>query len=367
MAPVDRIAARTQEACHGVPAAPGRPSLGRAGTFPQLAVRGVTDGPGRRDQDEDRSFARDLNLDQIVAAVAGDREEHDLITKVLYTRLARCGRGALPAGGLPGPGGSCPARCDPAVFRADGRGTRPPAPAGRDALPLTSGRAGCSTRRPSTATRCGRWPGTWPRRRSAPAPCWPSATTCVGYVASAGFTTLASDTRDRKEALGRIRYCTRIRGGRVEVTRYTGEADYSAAVLSTFDRFKQGAVKDYLIHYRTQPGMNHIAAQIPELVARLFPEEFAALDEYCGQHAGFLDEGFGAPTGNSSSTWPTLTTSSRCAPPGCASATPKSPPAPRMSTPTTPSTWPWRASSPRSASRWSRTTSGWRAASGSSW
>ena len=37
--------------------------------------------------------------------------------------------------------------------------------------------------------------------------------------------------------------------------------------------------------------MNHVAAQIAELVARLFPEEFAALDEYCRQHAGFLDEG----------------------------------------------------------------------------
>ena len=37
--------------------------------------------------------------------------------------------------------------------------------------------------------------------------------------------------------------------------------------------------------------MNHVAAQILDLVARLFPEEFAALDEYCRQHDGFLDEG----------------------------------------------------------------------------
>jgi len=37
--------------------------------------------------DEDRSFARDLNLDQIVAAIAGDREERDLITRVLFGRL----------------------------------------------------------------------------------------------------------------------------------------------------------------------------------------------------------------------------------------------------------------------------------------
>ena len=62
-------------------------------------------------------------------------------------------------------------------------------------------------------------------------------------------------------------------------------------MLATFERFKQGAVKDYRIQYRTWPGMNHVAAQILELVARLFPEEFAALDEYCRQHAAFLDEG----------------------------------------------------------------------------
>ena len=37
--------------------------------------------------------------------------------------------------------------------------------------------------------------------------------------------------------------------------------------------------------------MNHITAQIAELVARLFPEEFDALAEYCRQHAGFVDEG----------------------------------------------------------------------------
>ena len=113
----------------------------------------------------------------------------------------------------------------------------------------------------------------------------------ASYAASAGFTALASDTRSRKEALGQIRYCTRIRGGRVEVSRYQEEADYSATVLAIFERFKQGAVNDYLIRYWTWPGMNHVAAQILELVAKLFPEEFTALDEYCRQHAAFLDEG----------------------------------------------------------------------------
>ncbi|MGH3162135.1 MAG: hypothetical protein ACRDOC_09645, partial [Streptosporangiaceae bacterium] len=113
----------------------------------------------------------------------------------------------------------------------------------------------------------------------------------ASYVASAGFTTLTADTRSRKEALGQIRYCTRIRGDRVEVSRYQGEADYSAEVLKTFERFKQGAVKDYRIRYRTWPGINHVTAEILERVALLFPEEFTALDEYCRRHAAFADEG----------------------------------------------------------------------------
>jgi DNA mismatch repair ATPase MutS len=113
----------------------------------------------------------------------------------------------------------------------------------------------------------------------------------TAYSAAEGFKTLAAETRARKGALGEIRYCTRIRGDRVEVTRYDGEDDYSAAVLKTFERFKQGAAKDYLIRYRTAPGMNHIAAQITDLVARLFPDEFAALEEFSRQHGGFFDQG----------------------------------------------------------------------------
>lgn len=109
------------------------------------------------------------------------------------------------------------------------------------------------------------------------------------YVGSAEFTALTSHTRARKEAFAQIRYCTRIRGHRVEVTRYDEEADYSAEVLTTFDRFKQGAVRDYRVSYRTWPGMNHVTAQILELVARLFPKEFSSLEEYCVRHHDFLD------------------------------------------------------------------------------
>lgn len=110
------------------------------------------------------------------------------------------------------------------------------------------------------------------------------------YEASEAFMVLAGVTADCKEALARISYSMRIRGGRVDVSRYEGEPDYSAEVGATFERFRQGAVKDYRLTYRTWPGMNHVAAQVLDLVARLFPGPFSELDAYRTRHTDFFDE-----------------------------------------------------------------------------
>ncbi len=111
-----------------------------------------------------------------------------------------------------------------------------------------------------------------------------------GYLASAEFARLAADIASRKAELGRITYQVRIKGPRVEVSKYDGDPDYSAEITSTFERFRQGAVRDYRVQYRTWPGMNHVGAQVLELVARLFPGEFAALAEFCRVHEAFEDQ-----------------------------------------------------------------------------
>ncbi len=245
-------------------------------------------GAGR--QDEDRSFASDLNLDQIVAAIAGDREERDLITTVLFGHLRDAGavryrqevfqdleNPALSGqvqrfAGLMGQVRARLRQLGEMRYRYQ-----------REGWLLDAAAIYCD----AVQSLAGHLASAQVSSRGLLA----FRDYLGSYVASAGFTVLASDTRNRKDALGQVRYCTRIRGGRVEVSRYQDEADYSAAVLKTFERFKQGAVKDYQVRYRTWPGMNHVAAQILELVARLFPEEFTALEEYCGQHAAFLDEG----------------------------------------------------------------------------
>jgi DNA mismatch repair ATPase MutS len=73
------------------------------------------------------------------------------------------------------------------------------------------------------------------------------------------------------------------------VRRYDSESDYSAEVERTFERFKQGAVKDHRFDYRTDVGMNHVQARIAELVARLYPDQFADLDRFCAKNMAFSD------------------------------------------------------------------------------
>jgi DNA mismatch repair protein MutS len=251
---------------------------------------GAGKNPGDQGNEQDPSVARDLNFDQIVAAISDKREQHDLIIKVLFAHLRSTETVRyrqeifqdLENSALFGQ----VVRFADLMSRVRTRLDQLAKMQDRyhregwflDAVSIYCG-AVQSLAEQLSSTRIS--------SRGLAA----LGDYLASYVASAGFTTLANETRDRKEALGRIRYLTRIRGSRVDVSRYQDEADYSAVVLDIFERFKQGAAADYLVRYRTWPGMNHVAAQILDLVARLFPEEFTALDEYCGRHAAFLDEG----------------------------------------------------------------------------
>jgi DNA mismatch repair ATPase MutS len=110
------------------------------------------------------------------------------------------------------------------------------------------------------------------------------------YAQSAAFAGLTADIGRVTSALGQVKYCVNIKGSRVKVTKYEGEADYSAEVRRTFAKFAERAVKDYRVGFRSGPEMDHVEARILDLVARLYPEVFQALDEFCARHAAYLDE-----------------------------------------------------------------------------
>jgi DNA mismatch repair protein MutS len=110
------------------------------------------------------------------------------------------------------------------------------------------------------------------------------------YSRSSAFTALATETRTLKEQLASVRYCLHIAGNKIKVTKFENDANYSAEVTATFEKFKQGAVKDHLAKFRSSPDMNHVEAGVLKLVARLHPDIFSALDAFAGRHREFLDD-----------------------------------------------------------------------------
>ncbi len=262
--------------------APTAPASFGSLLFPQPA------GPSRAQDQPDLVFACDLFLDQIVDGVAGDREERELIAALLYQPVRDIGilqyrhevfRDLE----------------DPALFAAArqfaeqvrqvrvhlGQLAKMQSGHQREGWFLDAAAIYCD----AVASLARDLDGAAITSRGLLA----FREYLASYVASAAFARLASDTADRKSDLAEIVYQVRVKGLRVEASRYDGKPDYSAEIAQTFERFRQGAVKDYRVNYRGWPGMDHVGAQILGLVARLFSAEFSALGDYCRRHANFVD------------------------------------------------------------------------------
>ncbi len=110
-----------------------------------------------------------------------------------------------------------------------------------------------------------------------------------GYVASDRFASLVRETKRITAALSAIKYCLLIGDDNIKVRRYEGEADYSIDVEQTFEKFKQGAAKDYRVTYPTGPDMNHVEAQVLDRVALLYPDAFLALDRFVEENVDYQD------------------------------------------------------------------------------
>lgn len=114
------------------------------------------------------------------------------------------------------------------------------------------------------------------------------------YAGSGPFTSLLAETKQLQADLSAVRYSLLIKGNSVKVRKYEDESDYSADVEETFEKFKQGAVKDYRVKFRNWPDMDHVEAQILGLVARLYPDLFAHLDAFFANNNGkYLDATIG--------------------------------------------------------------------------
>jgi DNA mismatch repair protein MutS len=109
------------------------------------------------------------------------------------------------------------------------------------------------------------------------------------HISSESFERLGEETTRLKAGLAEVRYCLDIKSDRINVRKYEAEEEYSSAVLATFERFRQGAVREFAVKRPAPARMNDIEAAILDLVAGLFPELFAELEAYRFRNDGFLD------------------------------------------------------------------------------
>ena len=109
------------------------------------------------------------------------------------------------------------------------------------------------------------------------------------YYRSGRFIALFSQTKKLKADLASVEHCMLIKSGGFIVRKYEAEADYSAEVEHTFEKFQQGAVKDYRVKSSANVEMNHIEAKILEFIAKLYPEVFGAIADFYTKNQNFID------------------------------------------------------------------------------
>ncbi len=114
------------------------------------------------------------------------------------------------------------------------------------------------------------------------------------YCSSPDFTRLADEASDIVTELATVTYALNIKDTRVTVTGQRDEPDYAREIETFFAKFGNGLASEHTAAIPNRLNMNEVEAEILELVARLNPGPFAALDQYFRRHQGFLDAAISA-------------------------------------------------------------------------
>ena len=109
------------------------------------------------------------------------------------------------------------------------------------------------------------------------------------YINSQKFQNLRDETADTRTKLDKIKFTMTIKTGKIVVSEYGGEGDYSAEIRKSFEKFKDSGTKIKQVRIPQSSGMNHVEAAVLELVAKIYPETFRGLIEYYERNRDFID------------------------------------------------------------------------------
>jgi DNA mismatch repair ATPase MutS len=112
----------------------------------------------------------------------------------------------------------------------------------------------------------------------------------ASYHRSDSFTGLSGRVKQLRDSFSTVHYCMLIKNGVIRVRKYEGQADHSAQILEKFEKFRQGDVKDYRHKLFDDSHAAHVEAAVLDMVAGLYKDIFADLNDFCSKYFRFEDE-----------------------------------------------------------------------------
>ncbi|MBM2613970.1 hypothetical protein JIG36_00175 [Actinoplanes sp. LDG1-06] len=107
------------------------------------------------------------------------------------------------------------------------------------------------------------------------------------YRASASFDAMAKGARALLAELGELRYTLSISGDAITVSPFDGQEDLVAGTLAMFERFHAGEVPPHDFDLRPGAEMNQLQGAVLDLVVQLFPEVFDRVARFLDEHSTF--------------------------------------------------------------------------------
>lgn len=110
------------------------------------------------------------------------------------------------------------------------------------------------------------------------------------YCGSEDYTRLRTHIKRLHDELSTVEYCMLIKSGTIRVRKYEGQPDHSEQILTIFEKFRQGKVKDYRKNMLEEPYADHVEAAVLNMVAGLYGDVFEDLNSFCSKYINFDDE-----------------------------------------------------------------------------
>lgn len=110
------------------------------------------------------------------------------------------------------------------------------------------------------------------------------------YCASADYTALRTHVRRLRDEFSTVEYCMLIKNGTIRVRKYEGQADHSRQIIASFEKFRQGDVKNYRQELWEEPSAAHVEAAVLKMLAELYKDIFADLNTFCSTYLYFDDQ-----------------------------------------------------------------------------